>query len=403
MGNSMRTITLAFTFFIGVLFASNAYAIFCSYNSYGNKVGCASDFRACMGIAKRANGGECVQVSDTANLPKSLKATDPNAYCLWFKNSKKLVNMGCMAKAFCIRGQQDKEDTACIKGTVTSTLEVEKSFAKLAREKKSAEVKILNKESDIFSKGSPDEIINLTEKKFGSLEFKTQKEVDVAQNRIEPFCEKGNPKACYVLYVMLGESDFKNSWNRKAQAECADITKSYEYLFRSCTLGYRRACNEIKSPDGDSGEDDSVFIREPHQDGVANDEAKGVDCKKPKPPKEAFAMQEKCPGIEVEDVDASCIYKTNITMIDKMTYEQLVRAGEKARGFKNYDESISFYKKACELKSGTRPCIDWALDVYENDTESGRTIFSNVCNNKNASKEFISDCDNLARDFMAGE
>jgi hypothetical protein len=390
-----------------MLALESAHAVrYCIHN--GNRTGsCFDNLRICEQFKNNnfRRNDECLKEEVKTNYPPTLSASVPNAFCLWFLHQGKLKKMGCMEKSICEYSMSQKAQTVCAKGSINNMAEIQKLYLANENKVKAKESALNNKklsyENKIFAKGSADEVAGLVERKYGSLEYKTPEKVKEAQARLEPLCAKDNAKSCYVLYDLYGLSDFKENWGRSASAQCNDRKKSFEYLYRSCALGYYRACNEISN---DHESDGSLFIREPNQDGVANDEAKGVDCARPRMPQGVIAMQEKCAELGSSEADSMCFYEKKFNApMEKLSYEQLVLAGEHARNHKQNAEAISFYKRACELKSGTRPCIDWALEVYDKDIEGGRIVYRNVCNNPKADEEFKSTCNNLARDFMSGE
>jgi hypothetical protein len=351
---------------------------------------------------------ECRKHDLKINFPPSLKANNSKAYCLWIFHDGGFKNMGCMEKMTCEYSMRQMPQTVCAKGSLKDKNEIEKIY--LAHEKKvkietdSKMKKTVSKEASILEKGNPKEVVQLVKEKYGRLEITSIGGVASAQKKLEPFCTNNNAEACFVLHELYGLSDFKEEWKRTAQSQCEDLKKSYEFLNRSCVLGYNQACQAVISTDDlDEGRrSNSIFIREPGQNGQGNDEPKGVNCKIPKASADVYNMKDQCSKLDRET--EMCIYSrhTNIPL-EKMSYEQLVKEGETARSHKMNSEASSYYKKACEIKSGTRPCIDWAIAVYESDIEKGRSIYLDICNDEKTIGDFKSDCNSLFRHFMPGQ
>lgn len=380
---------------------------YCIYNGSVMK-SCLDSLGQCKKYLNQnlARDEECRKEVDNHIYPSTIDAKDPRAFCIWAEAKGELKNLGCMEKAVCEYSMRKYPHTVCVKGIVKDKIEIRKAFMAhenvVRSDELAAKSKVAAQENAILTKGSPDEITKHIEDKFGRLGFTTPEAVAGAQKKLEPFCVNENPKACFVLHDLYGLSDFKNAWNRSATAQCAELKKSYEYLYRSCALGYYKACESV--PTNSDEQDGSIFIREPNQNGLANDEAKGVDCKKPEVPQAVSTMKEKCESIERGADVELCVYtKTANVPLEKMSYEQLVAAGKNARNFKKSSDAIAFYEKACEKKKGSRACIDLAIDVHEIDPKKGRSIFNKFCSGDSIEKEVKSDCENLSRDFMSGE
>ncbi|MGE0631182.1 MAG: hypothetical protein AB7O96_02150 [Pseudobdellovibrionaceae bacterium] len=392
-------------YLIVTLGSTSAFAKYCSYNTFGKRLVCASDYKACVAQAKRLNGVDCKKESDTADLPPSLKESDPKSFCLWRYDKGEFKNMGCMAKATCEYSMRQYPQTVCVKGSVKDTNEIKKMY--LANEDKvkaaaaTNKKKALSKYNAIFENRNPKEIIQLVRSKYGRLELTSPEDVDGAQKRLEPFCANANAEACFVLFEMHALSEFKDKWNRSAEAQCNDLKKSNGYLNRSCLLGYNDACQQVISKyDLDMGvRSNNTFIREPGQSGIGNDEAKGIHCTIPRPPEEVYKMKEQCSSIEGSL--QMCNYTPSPNTPDKMSYDELVSEGKRARDYKKNPEAISFFEKACEIKNASRACIDLALIVYETDAKKGPAIFQKACSQENLDKNMKIDCGNLFQHFHA--
>lgn len=380
--------------------SDRAFALFCSYNHAGVREICTGDYKSCMSSSKGMTGEKCKRVSNTDGLPPSLKATDPKAHCLWLSHKGSFKNMGCMAQMTCEYSMSKYPQTICAKGSIKDLGEIKKIYLshenKIRGEELATQKKQDARDREIEAKGSPDELIELILRKKGD----TQGSIAKAQGRLEPLCKAGNPSACFELHGLYGLDNFKEKWNRSAEVQCAEFKKSYEYLFRSCLLGYNRACQDVLSKDDIRGgyQSGDLFIREPGQDGVANDEAKGVDCKMPEISSEVYEMKDQCSELS-RDIEM-CIYtKVSNLPLEKMSYEQLVADGKNARDFKKRQEAIAFYEKACEMKKRSHACLDLAVIVYETDGKKGRSIFREACA-ETKDKVLESDCDGWTQHFM---
>lgn len=124
---------------IAFLVSGPALAKYCTYNIYGKRLACSSEYRACMADAKRMNGDECKRESDTADLPPSLKETDPKAFCLWLFQKDRFKNMGCMAQTVCEYAMRQYPQTVCAKGSLTDMTAIKKLYSEHENKVKNTE------------------------------------------------------------------------------------------------------------------------------------------------------------------------------------------------------------------------------------------------------------------------
>ncbi|MEQ1876582.1 MAG: hypothetical protein ABL958_08045 [Bdellovibrionia bacterium] len=290
--------------FLTIFEANTALANYCTYNTYGKRIGCTSDPKACADIAKRSGGGGCLKESMKNDLPPNMKASESKAYCLWIYHSKMPKNLGCMAKVFCDRSLLQYEEAVCVPGQVKDMDKVRgildahlKSVSKL----KASEAKKKNeKEHVIFSKGSANEIITLIREKFGRHELTTPQQISDASKKIETYCKENNPKACLALFELNDKADFKDSWTVSAATKCTEMKAAYDNLYKSCSLGLREACDSIRFHDE---EDYTFYVREPGQEAFANVDAKGIDCTITTITEAVQSMKDKCDEQRRTDID----------------------------------------------------------------------------------------------------